>query len=372
MPTKALRVQVKLQRTHYTLDVDLTLPAQGITVLFGASGCGKTSLLRCVAGLEKPQSGLIALAGQAWQDTEQQIFVPTWQRSLGYVFQEASLFAHLTVRDNLQYGFVRAQKHRQLTDAAMTPDALMTRLGIDHLADRYAHQLSGGERQRASMARALVTQPSLLLLDEPLASLDIRRRHDILEWFQQWRETLDIPMLYVTHSTQELEALADHVVVLEQGKVVAEGSLQTVTQSRQTNLLHELRDTTYLTATVDPATLNTNKPLNTTDSLFLAQTELGVIRLNHWPSQRAQTRLCVRPSQITLSRKPLSNISCDNELQGTIQTIEAHHSNSRLYTLTLLCNNTQVRAVISRAQCQTLGFKSEQAVFAYLHDTEVL
>ncbi len=209
--------QVVLQRNGFLLDVDLHLPAKGISVLFGPSGCGKTSLLRCVAGLERPTVGRIEVAGQVWQDASQGVFLPTWQRPLGYVFQEASLFDHLDVRGNLEYGLRRAP---QVAPGAgwQSLEQVIELLGIGLLMQRRPHQLSGGERQRVAIARALASRPQLLLLDEPLAALDAARKRDILPWLERLRDELHIPMLYVTHAADELARLADTVVVMEQGR----------------------------------------------------------------------------------------------------------------------------------------------------------
>lgn len=218
------RIRLHLARPAFTLDVDLDLPGDGITVLFGVSGSGKTSLLRCVAGLEHTPRALVSIAGETWQDDDTGICLPTWQRPLGYVFQEASLFAHLNVRKNLQFGLKRS--HPPANAAAL--DAAIALLGISELLDRTTGQLSGGERQRVAIARALATQPRLLLLDEPLASLDQARKQDILPWLERLRDELKIPMLYVTHSSDEMTRLADTLVVLDAGKVKACGPVAAV------------------------------------------------------------------------------------------------------------------------------------------------
>ena len=222
--TQGLRVRLRLARPDFALDVDLDLPATGITVLFGPSGSGKTSLLRCVAGLEKPAQALVRVGTELWQDDAGGVFRPPWQRDLGYVFQEASLFEHLDVGQNVAYGLKRSGK----PGAAEALGRAIELLGISHLMHRSPGSLSGGERQRVAIARALATQPRLLLLDEPLAALDLARRHEILPWLERMRDELRLPMLYITHSVDELARLADHVVVLEAGAVKASGSAQEV------------------------------------------------------------------------------------------------------------------------------------------------
>jgi molybdate transport system ATP-binding protein len=213
------RIRVSLHRPAFALQVDLALPARGISVLYGPSGCGKTTLLRCVAGLERGQASLVRIGDQLWQDDAQDVFVAPWRRPLGYVFQEASLFEHLDVRGNLEYA--RRRAGRVTPDISL--DAVIELLGIGHLLGRWTQQLSGGERQRVAMARALATQPRILLLDEPLASLDAARRQEILPWLERLRDQLHIPMLYVTHAAGEVARLADTLVVLDQGRVVAAG-----------------------------------------------------------------------------------------------------------------------------------------------------
>lgn len=209
----------------FVLDVDLALPAKGVTVLYGQSGSGKTTLLRCLAGLVHAPGGVLSVDGDQWQGDE--LFVPTHKRPIGYVFQEPSLFEHLTVEGNLSY----AQKRVDLAGASgsvLSSKEVIELLGIENLMQRKPNQLSGGEKQRVAIARALFSQPELLLMDEPLASLDTQRKREILPYLEKLRLELKIPIVYVTHSIDELSRLADWVVVLDQGRVVANGSLADV------------------------------------------------------------------------------------------------------------------------------------------------
>lgn len=202
----------------FTLDVDLDLPERGVTALFGPSGSGKTTLLRCIAGLERAKQGYLSFKGEVWQD--ETTWLPTHQRPLGYVFQEASLFSHLSVLGNLRYGLKRTLDTRK---SAL--DQAVELFGIGHLLDRKPDRLSGGERQRVGIARALAVNPRILLMDEPLAALDLKRKQEILPYLERLHDELDIPVLYVSHSPDEVARLADHIIVMDEGKVLAHGPL---------------------------------------------------------------------------------------------------------------------------------------------------
>jgi molybdate transport system ATP-binding protein len=209
----------------FALDAAFTAPGHGVTALFGQSGSGKTSVLRCLAGLERAPHGLLRVNGAWWQDEEQDHFLPTHRRPIGYVFQEASLFAHLSVRANLEYGLKRVPEHRR----RVAFDQAITLLGVAALLGRSPARLSGGERQRAAIARALLTSPRLLLMDEPLAALDARSKDEILPYLERLHDELEIPVIYVSHSPQEVARLADHMVLMEGGQVRAQGTLAEIT-----------------------------------------------------------------------------------------------------------------------------------------------
>ncbi|HET9206333.1 MAG TPA: molybdenum ABC transporter ATP-binding protein, partial [Burkholderiaceae bacterium] len=215
-----IRARFKLAYAGFALDVDVALPGRGVTALFGHSGSGKTTLLRCIAGLERVAGGELSVNGSVWQHAD--TFVPTHRRPLGYVFQESSLFSHLSVRRNLEYGMKRVPSALRRESL----EASIELLGIGALLERATDGLSGGERQRVAIARALAVSPQLLLLDEPLASLDVARKQEILPYLERLRDDLDIPVLYVSHAPDEVARLADHVVVLENGRVIAQGGLQ--------------------------------------------------------------------------------------------------------------------------------------------------
>nr|WP_279237432.1 molybdenum ABC transporter ATP-binding protein [Dyella sedimenti] len=209
------------RRGALALEIAMALPAHGITALFGPSGAGKTSCLRAIAGLDRDGVGRVAFGDTVWQDTPRRVFVPPHRRRIGYVFQEPSLFAHLSVAGNLDYGFRRAGRPAQLDR-----DGLVERFGLGALLHRRAATLSGGERQRVAMARALLSDPVLLLFDEPLSALDDAARAGLLGQLESLRAALDVPMVYVSHNIDEVARLADHIVLIEGGRVAAQGSLQ--------------------------------------------------------------------------------------------------------------------------------------------------
>ncbi len=215
----SIEARFRIERDDFTLDVDLDIPAQGVTAVFGPSGSGKTTLLRALAGLERCRDGYLRMNDMLWQDGSR--FVPPHKRSLGYVFQEASLFGHLSVRGNLEYGLRRLPKGAR----RLSLDRTIALLGIGPLLGRRATDLSGGERQRVAIARALAVSPRLLLLDEPLAALDQARKQEILPHLESLHEELDIPVIYVSHAADEVARLADQLVLLEAGRARATGPI---------------------------------------------------------------------------------------------------------------------------------------------------
>ncbi len=214
-------VRLQLNYSGFALDVDLHLPGRGVTALYGHSGSGKTTCLRCIAGLERASDGFIQVNDEVWQDSRNGLFVAPHKRALGYVFQEASLFPHLSVRANLEFGLKRIARQLRRVEMAQATELL----GIGHLLERHPQHLSGGERQRIGIARALLTSPRLLLMDEPLAALDSKRKGEILPYLERLHDELDIPVLYVSHAQDEVARLADHIVLLSDGKALASGPI---------------------------------------------------------------------------------------------------------------------------------------------------
>ncbi|MCF5052593.1 molybdenum ABC transporter ATP-binding protein [Pseudomonas syringae] len=214
-------VRLQLNYSGFALNVDLHLPGRGVTALYGHSGSGKTTCLRCIAGLERARDGFIQVNDEVWQDSRNGLFVAPHKRALGYVFQEASLFPHLSVRANLEFGLKRIARQLRRVEMAQATELL----GIGHLLERHPQHLSGGERQRIGIARALLTSPRLLLMDEPLAALDSKRKGEILPYLERLHDELDIPVLYVSHAQDEVARLADHIVLLSDGKALASGPI---------------------------------------------------------------------------------------------------------------------------------------------------
>jgi molybdate transport system ATP-binding protein len=238
----SIECRFNIVRADFVLDVDLSLSAKGVTAIFGPSGSGKTTFLRSLAGLEK-NKGYLKVGEVIWQD--EQHFVPTHKRSIAYVFQEASLFEHLNVKDNIEYGFKRATD----SDQSVMQRAIKL-LQIEHLLDRRVHQLSGGERQRVAIARALSTNPDMLLMDEPLASLGDKHKKEILPFLELLHRELEIPMIYVSHSIDEVAQLADHLILLDEGSVVGNGKISEMLTRLDLSLSHGERAASIIEAKV--------------------------------------------------------------------------------------------------------------------------
>ncbi|MCS6305771.1 MAG: molybdenum ABC transporter ATP-binding protein [Nitrospira sp.] len=213
------RFDVRFPAFH--LNVEMDAPMSGTTAIFGPSGSGKTTLLRCLAGLERAPNGFMQFGDEIWQDEKRNLCRPLSQRPVGYVFQEPRLFPHYNVRANLLYGYKRVPSEER----RIAMEQVVEILGIGHLLERRIHKLSGGEQQRVAIGRALLTSPQLLLLDEPLASLDIQRKQELLPFMRRLHEELHIPVMYVSHAVAEILQLADRVVLLKEGQVVGVGTL---------------------------------------------------------------------------------------------------------------------------------------------------
>ena len=224
-----LRARFDLRFSAFHLNVEIDVPASGITAIFGPSGSGKTTFLRCLAGLERTPHGFMQFNTDVWQDEHIGLWLPLSTRPIGYVFQEPRLFPHYNVRSNLLYGYQRIPRDAR----RITLEQVVAILGIAHLLERRTHKLSGGEQQRVAIGRALLTSPSLLLFDEPLASLDVQRKQELLPFIRHLHEQLSIPVMYVSHAINEILQLADRVVLLKDGHVAGVGSLSEMLTSLQ-------------------------------------------------------------------------------------------------------------------------------------------
>jgi molybdate transport system ATP-binding protein len=361
--TPPLRLQTSLQRPGFALNVDVTLPATGVTALFGPSGSGKTTCLRVLAGLEPLAQGHISVAGEVWLDSAQHIFKPVHQRALGYVFQEASLFEHLSVQDNLTFGYTRtpAAQRRHGWDHGLDL------LGIRHLLARMPHELSGGERQRVAMARALATSPRVLLMDEPLAALDAARKADILPWLEQLHEGLDIPVIYVTHAMDEVVRLADHIVLLEQGRVLAQGPVAEMLTRTDLPLAHGDGASTLIEArTCGLATEEGMCALEFAGGrLLLPQT-----RSTPLPAQ-TRVRVRIQARDVSLSLDAPQRTSVLNILPASVADITPDGPGQVLVGLNVPATEpnqggTRLLSRISQASAHRLGLATGVAVFAQI------
>lgn len=308
-----LTLRATLQRAEFTLDVNLTLPGHGVTALFGPSGSGKTTCLRVLAGLERAATGVVQVGEQRWQDSATGLFVPTHRRALGYVFQEASLFPHLTVEGNLRFGFERTPTAQRRHDWRHGLDLL----GIGHLLGRRPHELSGGERHRVAIARALATSPTLLLMDEPLAALDAARKAEILPWLEQLHETLDIPVVYVTHALEEAALLADHLVLLEKGQVRGDGPLSDMLTRSDLPLARGDKALSVVHGLCQGHAPDDQLTVYTIDggSLLVPQVR------HHAPRLGAQVRLHIQARDVSLSRVRPEQTSVLNILPAVVTDV---------------------------------------------------
>lgn len=369
----AIRLRFGLKRPGFALNLDLHLPAQGITVLFGASGSGKTTALRCVAGLEPCHNALVHIGPQVWQDDAQGINLPTWQRPLGYVFQEASLFDHLDVRGNLLYGLRRPLWARWQRHAGNAPQADTQRqaledaialLGIGHLLHKRPAQLSGGERQRVAIARALAKQPRVLLLDEPLASIDQARRQEILPWLERLRDQTRIPMLYVTHAADELARLADTVVLLKDGTASACGPVAQV-----------LANTHNPALTGDDASVVLSGDVCALDApwhLACVQFAGGALWVADAGYRVGQAlRLRVRAGDVSLTMEPAQHSSIQNLLPCTVQHVSADTHPAQAM-VALQCGSATLLARITQRAVAQLGLQPGTPVWAQVKSVAVL
>ena len=308
-----LLIQARKRLGAFDLQCDVDLPLSGLTALFGVSGSGKSTLINLVAGLHRPDQGRIALGAEVFFDDAQGINVPVERRALGVVFQDPRLFPHLSVRRNLLFGFRRAGERARSPRATL--DAVVQLLGIGELLERRPHTLSGGERQRVAIGRALLAQPRLLLMDEPLASLDAARKAEVLPYIERLRDEYDVPILYVSHALDEVLRVATAMIVLEQGRAVAAGQLADVLAR------HDVRERlggAELGALVFGA-VSAHDGRYALSTLDCGGFELHVPRVDLALGTPLRVRVRSRDVAIALTRP--SDISISNRIEGVVESI---------------------------------------------------
>ena len=343
--------EIKLQRADFVVEAKFAIPARGVLGIFGHSGSGKTTLLRCIAGLERDVQGSIEVNDESWLCGDKKL--SSQQRNIGYVFQDSRLFPHLNVRQNLEYGL---RRNRQ-DNGAVDRDHLCELLSIGHLQSRRPSQLSGGETQRVAIGRALLKSPRLLLLDEPLSSLDQERRKEILPYLGKLHDELSIPMLYVSHSLEEVSFLCDHLLVMEQGRISFKGSINDALVSPQSPL-----------ATADNAAALLEGNVSKQEKDF----QISTIHTGNGTAIQVQgifpigqrVRLRMRASDISLSKSAASDSSILNILEGVITEIIEQQ---QAHVLLQVAVNQDILLVrLTKKSYQLLALDLRQKVFVQI------
>lgn len=338
----------------FSLDVSFEAPAQGITALYGPSGCGKTTILRCIAGLRR-MVGRLTVGGQVWQDDRAGVFRRPYERSVGYVFQEASLFPHLSVRRNLLYGARRSSRARG--QGRLQFDDIVELLGVSDLVDRSPAALSGGERQRVAIGRALLSQPRLLLMDEPLAGLDQGSKEGILPYLEALHERLSMPILYVSHDIREVARLADTIVVLSNGRPVCTGQIDEVLERLDLGL----GAGPFEAGVVLRARVAGHDPRFRMTRLVLNGQEIAIpgadLRVGH------EVRLRIRARDVALATVRPDSISVRNILAGTVVEI-AEDSDTAFAEVLVDIGGGRLRARITRDASEDLDLAVGMPVYA--------
>ncbi len=351
-----LSAKFKVSYPDFSLNVDLNVQVKGFTVVFGPSGCGKTTLLRCLSGLERSSEGFLKVEEEIWQDESNKIFLPVSQRPIGYVFQEARLFSHLSVEGNLNYGLKRSSSSKKISKF----DQIVNIMGLAPLLKRRPNQLSGGERQRVAIGRALLTSPRLLLMDEPLAALDAKRKQEILPYFRRLQTELNIPVFYVTHSLNEVLQLVDTMVLIDKGTVRSVGPVAEIFS----NLDLKNRIGQSLVGGVLDATVirqDENYQLTVLDfkgqTLYIPKQETSV---------GSNLRVHIHAGDVALSLSDTQGqTSVLNVLLGKVIEIDST-SNNDYMTHVKLDIGCPLLATITRKSLDTLNLKPGQTVYAHI------
>ena len=337
-----LSVAVKKRRGTFSLDACFELPTPGVVALFGRSGCGKSTLVNVIAGLLDADAGRVALDDIVLLDTDRGLCVPPERRRMGYVFQDARLFPHLSVAANLKYGERRAPAHRYVT-----LDTVSGLLDLGPLMQRRTHQLSGGERQRVAIGRALLSQPSLLLLDEPLASLDAARRDEVLPYLEILRDQLAVPMVYVSHNFDEVLRLATYVVLMECGKVIAQGGVGDMSLNKD---LRSIIGADAVGTIVEGTVLGMDAPSGLM-RVKLGHGELKVQRVNVAVGGKLRVQLLAR--DVIVATQAPEHLSVRNNLPGIVASVINDDADSDLVSIDI--GGTLVMARVTKAATRELG-----------------
>jgi molybdate transport system ATP-binding protein len=337
----------------FTLDVAFKVHEPGITALFGPSGAGKTTIANAIAGLFRPHAGRIAIDGETVFDSATRLFAPSSSRGAATVFQDARLFPHMSVRGNLLFGWRRAK--RRMSQAEI--DRMLDMLGMVSLLDRSPAKLSGGEKSRVALGRALLASPRLLLLDEPLAALDATRKAEIMPYFERLRDEAKIPIVYVTHSLDEVTRLADHLIVLKQGRVAAQGSVFDMLPGIDI----PAGDYEGAYGTVFPATVAEHRADGLTVLMFGGGC-LMIPRIARTIGTRLRVRL--RAQDVMLAREEPKAISANNILSAIVTAVRNNGPNHADVLLT--CGETKLAARITQASVARLGIVPGQPLFAVI------
>lgn len=353
----SLELKLKLAHGNFELDIDQIFASQGVTAIYGPSGSGKTSVLRAIAGLDKSASGLIKFDNRIWQDGSK--FIATHRRALAYVFQEPSLFEHLSVRANIEYGIKRVPPKQRVINT----DDVIQALGISSLLDRDTQTLSGGEKQRVAIARALCSSPDLLLMDEPLSALDKRSKAEILPMLVALRDKLSIPIIYVSHSLNEVARLADHLVLMEQGSIIASGDIQSMLTQLDLSLAQGADAESLIDAVV--AAHDEQFGLTYLDS------SLGRFSVLRRPLAIGEkVRLLIAARDVSITRQQQQDTSILNIFPATIEQIES--VGAAQVTVRLNANNLPVLARLTKKSATLMNLAVGDSVYLQAKSVAIL
>jgi molybdate transport system ATP-binding protein len=346
-----LQVAAQKRRGAFALDAQFELPTPGVVALFGRSGCGKSTLVNVIAGLLKADSGWVALDDAVLLDTALRIDVLPERRRIGYVFQDARLFPHLSVAANLRYGQRRAQ-----VPSFVGIDLVADLLDLGALMGRRTHQLSGGERQRVAIGRALLSQPNLLLLDEPLASLDASRREEVLPYLETLRDQLSIPMVYVSHDFDEVLRLATHLVLMESGKTIAQGNLSEMSLNPG---VRAIIGADAVGAIVEGTVIGRD-PASGLLRVQVGRGELKV-HLGH-AANGAKLRVQLLARDLIVATQAPQHLSVRNSLSGAVTAVMSDDEDSDLIGIDI--GGTIIMARVTKAATRELGLVTGLPVWA--------